>query len=331
MVSQGLPPKKSLMDILQLMEVAEKKVWLCVTRESNGIHTGYFSSVVEEIKAHVAAFIRCPTAQVYYWLKRKGCIGEDVDRLIRMCFRVEQQQKVAKSKYLKERGVVVMKESEEDNIINVANKTGLFDMSLGLSDKGQCERMAKTGHIDLVITFGDAKVGSMETYNFSAGASITTVHTEREGEVTSVALAKTMAKLVFSIATNVTPGSEEEETDNDEVMDGAPGVKINGMKMVNKEVQSLTDNMNRATRTLQLGSSESASYEGGQGDDTNDSNYHTESNDSSYHTEDDSYNTPNEHDIDPEDYDEALEVSSGKFDAVHANKFQAPNNFRQQL
>ena len=70
------------------------------------------------------------------------------------------------------------------------------------------------------------------------------------------------------------------------------------MEMVDKEVQSLTDNMNHATATLQLGSSESASKEGGQGDNTNDINYHTESNNSSYHTEDDSYNTPNEHDID---------------------------------
>ncbi len=292
------PTKKSLMDILRLMEVAERKVWLCVTHESNGIHTGYFSS--KEIKAHVAAFIRCPAAQVYYWLKHKGCIGEDVNRLIWKCFTVEQQQKVTKSKYLKEKGVAVMKESEEDDIINAANKTGLFDMSLGLSDKEHRERMAKTGHIDLAITFGDAKVDSMEAYNFLAGASITTLHAEREGEVTSVALAKTMAKSVFSIATNVTSGSEDEETDNDKAMDGAPGVTINGMEMVDKEEKSLTDNMNRATATLQLGSSESASVEGGQGDtesasnkggqgdNTNDIYYHTERNNSSYHTEYDS-------------------------------------------
>ena len=105
------------------------------------------------------------------------------------------------------------------------------------------------------------------------------------------------------------------------------------MEMVDKEVQSLTDNMNCENKTLQLGSSESEFDEGGQEDNTNDIYYHTESNDSSYHTEDDSHDTPNEHDIDldPEDYNEALEVSSGKFDAVHANKFQAPTNFRQQL
>ena len=206
-----------------------------------------------------------------------------------------------------------MKESDEDNIINAANKTGLFDMSRGLSDKEQREQMAKTGHIDSAITFRDAKVGSMEAYNFSAGASITMVHTEREGEVTSVASAKTMAKSVFSIAMNVTSGSEAKETDDGKAMDGAPGVAIDGMEMVNKEEKSLTNNMNHATATLQLDSSESASEEGGQGDTesasdeggqgdkTNDIDYHTESNDSSYHTEDDSYDTPNEHDIDPED------------------------------
>ena len=36
-------------------------------------------------------------------------------------------------------------------------------------------------------------------------------------------------------------------------------------------------------------------------------------------------------DNDPEDYGKALEVSSGEFDAVHANKFQVPKNLRQQL
>ncbi len=36
-------------------------------------------------------------------------------------------------------------------------------------------------------------------------------------------------------------------------------------------------------------------------------------------------------DNDPEDYGKVLEVSSGEFDAVHANKFQVPKNLRQQL
>ncbi len=61
----------------------------------------------------------------------------------------------------------------------------------------------------------------MEAYNFSAGASITAVHAEREGKRTSVASATTMAESVFSIATNITSGSEDGKTGSDKEMDGA--------------------------------------------------------------------------------------------------------------
>jgi hypothetical protein len=82
-------PKKSLMDILHMMEVAGKKTWLCIICKSNRTHTGYFSSVVEEIKSYDAASVRCPMAKVYYWHKQKGCIGEDVNWLICKFFAVE--------------------------------------------------------------------------------------------------------------------------------------------------------------------------------------------------------------------------------------------------
>jgi len=97
------------------------------------------------------------------------------------------------------------------------------------------------------------------------------------------------------------------------------------MEMVDNEVQSLTDNINHATADLKLGSSESAPEEGSQGEDTNDND------DPSFHTEDNSYNTANEHAINSEDYDEALKVSSSVFDAVHANKFETPDNSKQLL
>ncbi len=42
------PMEKMLMEILRLMEIEGKKVWLCVNLEkSNGIYMGYFSCMVE--------------------------------------------------------------------------------------------------------------------------------------------------------------------------------------------------------------------------------------------------------------------------------------------
>jgi hypothetical protein len=62
------PTTTLVREVFILMEINKKKVWICLLTGSNGMSTGYFSSVVEDIKEHVAAFVLCPGAQVYWWL-----------------------------------------------------------------------------------------------------------------------------------------------------------------------------------------------------------------------------------------------------------------------
>jgi hypothetical protein len=233
------------------MEIEGKKVWLCINhKSSNGIHMGYFSSMVDEIKMYVAAFIKSPAAQVYYWLKRKGCHGKDVNCFIPKCFMVVQQQKVTKYKYIKEKGLAVMKDSNENDVINAAIKSGLIDMSLGLSEKEQCKRISKTNYKESAITFGEAKAESMEAYNFSSDPSIITLHAEKEGGGASVVSDKTMAKSVFSIATNITSDKEGKGATNNKESGDSSVIEIDGMEMVELEVQSLTINMNCTTENF---------------------------------------------------------------------------------
>jgi hypothetical protein len=68
------PTTKLVRDVFNLMQTEEKKVWICLVTELNGMSTGYFSSVMDTIKEHVAAFVMCPGAQVYWWLLRQGCL-----------------------------------------------------------------------------------------------------------------------------------------------------------------------------------------------------------------------------------------------------------------
>ncbi len=202
----------------------------------------------------------------------------------------------------------------------MANNSGLFDLALGLSDKEQRNRIAKTSYNDLAITFGDAKAGSMEAYNFSSGASITTLHEEREGEGISVASAKMIAKSVFSIATDDT-SEEDDKADTDKgEEDASSTIEIDGMEMVESETQSLTKNVNRETARLYL-SLEDSQMEDSDGKEEDDT----------YLTGNNSSEEPSAHELASEDYDDTLEVSSGELDAVHTNKFQAPGNFKQQL
>jgi hypothetical protein len=85
------PTKTSVKEIFSTMELNRKKVWICLSTGTNGTTTGYFLSVIEEIREHVAAFIPCPAAQVYWWLGCRGCLMEDVNQLIRHCFTPSQQ------------------------------------------------------------------------------------------------------------------------------------------------------------------------------------------------------------------------------------------------
>jgi hypothetical protein len=185
--------------------------------------------------------------------------------------------------------------------------------------------MSKTNYNESAITFGEAKAGSMEAYNFSSEASITTLHAEKEGGGASVASAKIMAKSVFSIAMNIMSDKEGKGATNNQEMYNRSVKEIDGMEMVESEVQSLTDNMNCATEKLQLSSQESSPAEESQMEDSKDEE------DNTYMTDNNPEEGSSAHEINLEDYEDAQEVSSGEFDVVHANKFQMPENFKQQL
>jgi hypothetical protein len=174
------PTTTSVREVFSLIEINKKKVWICLLTGTNRLSTGYFLSVVEDIKEHVAAFVLCPGAQVYWWLRRRGCVTEDVNRMIRHCFTLSQQQKVTQSKYLKDLGHAPIDQSDADDIINAATTQGIYDLTLGLPDNERCAMVAGKAHKESAITYGEAKEGAMEAHNFSSTASITTIHSKNE-------------------------------------------------------------------------------------------------------------------------------------------------------
>ncbi len=56
---------------------------------------------------------------------------EDVNRMVRHCFTLDQQQKITKLKYIPDKGYAVLDESNSDNIINAATEEGIFDTTPG--------------------------------------------------------------------------------------------------------------------------------------------------------------------------------------------------------
>jgi hypothetical protein len=200
--------------------------------------------------------------------------------MVHHCFTLDQQQKITKSKYIPNKGYAVLDESNSDDVINAAAEEGIFDTTLGLSERENQSSIAGKGHVASKIMFREAKEGAVEAHNFSSSVSSTTIHSKNVNDSKSVASQKTLAKSVFSLATSrvTSDGSEEEEMDEDEGSDfdksatKPSGVEIKGMQMLtreqsknessvtgqeeelgeNEEEAQLTKNMNKATAQLKL-------------------------------------------------------------------------------
>jgi hypothetical protein len=331
--------------------------------------TGYFSSVVQEISEHVEAFIACPGAQVYWWLRRRGCLTEDINRLIRHCFTLSQQQKVTASKYLKDLGHAVVERTDGDDIIQASSLEGIYDLTLGLSDKER-RSLVRRGHDAAAITFGEAKEGSIEAHNFSAALSLTSLRSTKgigRGALESPALNPTLAQSVYSIGTSkVTNESEERSDDDKDDTDGGSESKlvaIDGMDIV-------TGNEGQGAMLFSTASMEEesahASKEGkdmeedpevGAKSESEDSSWKEEAeevshltvkmtkattllqldsdeevNDGSDFREDDLSVRSGDLDLKLSDYEsEADEVSSGEFDANYVKKYATPKTFLHTL
>ncbi len=225
------------------MELNGKKVWICLSMGTNGTITSYFSSIIEEIREHVAAFILCPAAQVYWWLRRRGCLTEDINQLIRHRFTLSHQQKATKSKYIKDPGHAIIDQTDADDIINAATTQGIYDLTLGLLDKERRTMVAGKAHKASAITYWEAREGLMEAHNFPSATLITSIHTrnEKKRDASSVAMFKSLAKSVFAIKTTmlkVTEGKmeeskEEEDSESKQIESNQERVTINGIGMLN--------------------------------------------------------------------------------------------------
>jgi hypothetical protein len=179
--------------------------------------------------------------------------------MVHHCFTLDQQQKITKSKYVSAKGYAILDEANSDDIISAVAGEGIYDMTLGLSDKERRMAIASKAYNASAIMFGEAKEGAVEVHNFSSSASITTIHSKNVGNSRSVATEKMLAKLVFSMATSkVTSDRSEEEMDKEDDSDNSdavsatkPGVAIGGMQMLTRHHRNLSrdymqeDNMSR--------------------------------------------------------------------------------------
>ena len=184
-------------------------------------------------KRYISEWLRCPAAQVYYHLLKRGFVKEDMFRLIKKCFDPNQQKLCTKAKYNNTTRLAYAKMAEDDqDIITAAHKKGCFiDRTTGLSEEKQWLRAAQSE-----IVYGSAKKGSTEAYNFGEGQSVTSVHQGKRSSADSEAsksLGKTMYEPMSEAASISSDNNNVESISSDS--DDETGEKETGVRFGNME------------------------------------------------------------------------------------------------
>ncbi len=70
------PAITSVKEVFAMMEVKKKKVWICLSKNTNGSITGYFSSMVAEIKDYVQNLHHMPRSTSLLVAQMLGMINQ---------------------------------------------------------------------------------------------------------------------------------------------------------------------------------------------------------------------------------------------------------------
>jgi len=168
----------------------------------------YYKAKCPITLAFVKAYMRCPAAQVYYYLLKRGVKRADVDRVVRKSFSHDQVELVKPSQYNKATKLAQVSLAEEDmDIVMAAQQTDSFvDKLAHLTEAEVAAWKAKQ-----VLLLETAVASDPAAYDFENGQSVTSIHAgkihPKFGSGSSIGASK------YSVVTEVPPGLQLEDED----------------------------------------------------------------------------------------------------------------------
>ena len=195
--------KKSISGILHYMKWEEDKVFQSVWTMEDGTAMDFFSNVIKEIETYVMNWTTCPAANIYWFLIKKGCDDEDVQKMLGECFSPDELVKIQNVSL--NGPMAVLKERVTIDMTAVVQNSKLFDMDRGLTDNEKLSKIQQAAENN--IQYGVAKHGTIGAFNFEAEND--DVKTVTEGKKVGARAAesvsgRTFAKDMFSVAGNTT-------------------------------------------------------------------------------------------------------------------------------
>ena len=176
----------SVIDVMLDMKFGGASVWHTIQRSKSSRAVGYFSGTLDFMKAYVPEWCKCPAAQVYFYLVRRGCFTADVSKMIKGSFDTNQQRRCSESHYDEDRRLAFVERAEgADDIVAAveADEHKWVDRMLGVTETQKARIMARQQAVQAassqpIIDFGSARPGSLEAFNFE-DMSTTTMRPDR--------------------------------------------------------------------------------------------------------------------------------------------------------
>ena len=200
----------SIRSILQDVELGGTKVFQCVLwSDGNCRYQVYYKAKCPITLAFVKEYMRCPAAQIYYYLLKRGVKRTDVEKVVRKAFSHDQLALVKMAKYNKATKLACVAIAEEDmDIVMAAQQPDSFiDKLAHLTETEAAAWKAKQ-----VLLLQSAAVNDPAAYDFENGQSVTSIHAGKHhpkfGSGASIGASK------YSVVTEAAPGLNFEDEDD---------------------------------------------------------------------------------------------------------------------
>ena len=199
----------SAKDLLQEIEFNGKKVFQCVLRsDGNRRYQVYYKGKDPLTCAFVREFLKCPAAQAYFFLLKRGVKKNEADKFVRKCFDHTQLSKIKHASYNRTTKLAVVKLDEgEMDIVTAAREDDFID-EFGHLDPEEIKATKKK--LSMFEGLGDPAL-----YDFDNGQDVTSIHGGRaNGPQTRGGIS--IGDTKYSLYTSDTAGDMDDDGEKDD-------------------------------------------------------------------------------------------------------------------
>ena len=164
----------SIRSILMDVELGGKQVFACVLRsDGNRRYQVYYKANCPITAVFVKEYLRCPAAQIYYYLLKRGVRRVDADTVVKKSFSHDQLTLVKTAKYNKATKLAQVAIAEEDmDIVMAAQQSDSFiDKLAHLSEAEVAAWKAKQ-----TALLKEATKTDPAAFDFDNGQDVTSIH-----------------------------------------------------------------------------------------------------------------------------------------------------------